>query len=49
VGAPRAEEAIQTRILEGKEGGRNIFWIRGKIGWILQYNKFKGQKVREIV
>lgn len=48
-GAPRAEEAIQTRILEGKEGGRNIFWIRGKIGWILQYNKSKGQKVREIV
>jgi hypothetical protein len=44
-GAPRAEEAIHTRILEGKEGGRNLFWIRGKVGWILQYNKSKGQKV----
>lgn len=44
-GAPRAQEAIQTRILEGKEGKRNVFWMRGKIGWILQYNKSKGQKV----
>ena len=29
-GAPRAEEAIQTRILEGREAGRNLFYLRGK-------------------
>ncbi|KAJ9110612.1 hypothetical protein QFC19_001441 [Naganishia cerealis] len=46
-GAPRAEEAVQTRILEGKEGKRNLFHMRGKIGWVLQYNKAKAQKVRE--
>lgn len=46
-GAPRAQEAIQTRILEGKEGKRNLFWMRGKIGWILHYNKSKGQKVSD--
>lgn len=44
-GAPRAEEAIQTRILEGKEGRRNLFFMRGKIAWILNYNKSKAQKV----
>lgn len=44
-GAPRAEEAIQTRILEGKEGKRNLFWIRGKLAWVLEYNKSKSQSV----
>lgn len=44
-GAPRAEEAIHTRILEGKEGRRNLFWMRGKIGWVLEYNKSKSQGV----
>lgn len=44
-GAPRAEEAVQTRILEGKEGRRNLFWMRGKLGWVLEYNKSKSQSV----
>ncbi|KAJ9096479.1 hypothetical protein QFC20_006422 [Naganishia adeliensis] len=43
-GAPRAEEAIQTRILEGREGRRNLFYMRGKIAWILNYNKSKAQE-----
>lgn len=44
-GAPRAEEAVQTRILEGREGKRNLFWIRGKLAWVLEYNKSKSQTV----
>lgn len=44
-GAPRAEEAIQTRILDGKDGKRNLFWIRGKLAWVLEYNKSKAQAV----
>jgi hypothetical protein len=48
-GAPRAEEAVQTRILEGKEGKRNLFWIRGKLAWVLEYNKSKSQSVSRFV
>ena len=44
-GAPRAEEAVKTRILEGTEGGRNLFFLRDKIAWVLTYNKSKAQKV----
>ena len=46
-GAPRAEEAVQTRILEGREAGRNLFFMRDKVAWVLTYNKSKAQKVSE--